>query len=505
MQTRSANEVQEVLAACEHHLRVGTKDAGIFCEMGRVLREFGREQEVKRCYKRAVELLQTAIRRTDVDLALQIESDVYFSFVRPVETEEHYYRCFSDWRDGMARLGHRLRDLRPWPDADPRKVAFVLPTGFRLGHTAVLLQYLGALRKRDGGGAVPVVYVISNCAPNFVEDCRTAGVQLVALENEVPGLASAGMSAKISALRQRLRDDRIGCAVWVSLLPGATFALASGLAPVQIFWALKFHPVAGPHIDGYLTNGAPGEKERRIGNQAWRVVPTPLAIELPPRDAERINEIRARYPEPFLFGTVAREEKIRSPEFLKAVAAILKARPDAGYVWTGRSPDRGISGFLDAEGVGGRCHFAGWVDAPLYASAFDVFLETFPFGCGITGYQALGAGTALLSYLNEDTVFGMQFWHQVKATTGPGSPRDLSGFPVLCARSPEDYVTLAGKLASDAGFRAETGKRGQAYFQQELSQNLSYTTEFFDAIGEIVADKMRRNAGTHGSTKDAAT
>lgn len=504
MQTRSANELQEVLAACEHHLRVGTTDARIFCEMGRVLREFGREQETKRCYKRAVELLQTAIRRADADLALSIEADVYFSFVRPVETEEHYYRCFSDWRDGMARLGRRFRDPRPWPDVDPRKIAFVLPTGFRLGHTAVLLQYLGAHRNLDQHGSMPVVYVISNCAPNFADDCRATGVQLVDLERDSPSLARAGMGAKISALRERLRDDRVGCAVWVSLLPGATFALASGLAPAQIFWALKFHPVTGPYIDGYLTNGAPGEKERRIGNQAWRVVPTPLAIELPSRDAGRIKEIRAGYPESFLFGTVAREEKIRSPDFLKAVAAILKACPNAGYVWTGRNPDRGISGFLDSEGVGARCHFAGWVDAPLYASALDVFLETYPFGCGITGYQALGAGTALLSYLNEDTVFGMQFWHQAKATiVGNGSP-DLSGFPVLCARSPEEYVALACKLASNSGFRAETGKRGQTYFQQELSQNLSHAAEFFDAIEKIAAKKLRRDARSPLLAQDAS-
>jgi hypothetical protein len=35
----------------------------------------------------------------------------------------------------------------------------------------------------------------------------------------------------------------------------------------------------------------------------------------------------------------------------------------------------------------------GWVDTPLYAAILDVFLETFPLGCGITGYQAIDEGT----------------------------------------------------------------------------------------------------------------
>ena len=70
---------------------------------------------------------------------------------------------------------------------------------------------------------------------------------------------------------------------------------------------------------------------------------------------------------------MAREDKIRSPEFLKAVAAILRAVPEAGYVWTGSRRDPEIEAFFAAQGVAGRCHFAGWIDAPLYASAFDAF------------------------------------------------------------------------------------------------------------------------------------
>jgi glycosyltransferase involved in cell wall biosynthesis len=267
-----------------------------------------------------------------------------------------------------------------------------------------------------------------------------------------------------------------------------------GLAPVQVFWALRFHPVAGPYIDGYLSYGAPGQRERFFGKQAWRVVPTPLAIEAPHADPQEVRLVRAQYPEPFLFGTVAREDKIRSPEFLKAVAAILKAVPAAGYVWTGREHDRRIDEFLAAQGVAERSHFAGWVDAPLYGSAFDAFLETFPLGCGVTGYQALGAGTPLLSYLDENTVFGMQYWNDIKASVAAGAAPDLSGYPILCARSPVEYVQLAQKLAADPGFRAAVGARGKAYFAQEITLGARQADEFFRAVEEVIAAKSARAA-----------
>jgi hypothetical protein len=493
MMNQAADELHELLATYERHIRAGTKDAGVFCAIGRAFLRLGREQDARRCYKRAVELMLAAIRVGNVDLALRYEHDLYISFVRVVESEEHYYRRFSDWREELARLGRRFRDVSTGADSDPQKIAFILLTGHVLGHTSVLLKYLAARNIKRGANdnLIPTIYVIEGCSPPFVEACRAAGANLVSLEQDLPALAKAGLGQKLLALRDRLRDDRIACAVWVSIPLASAFALSAGMAPVQIFWALKFHPVAGPYIDGYLTNGSPGQTERKFGKQSWQVVPTPLAIEMRHVDQDEVMRIRKSFSEPFLFGTVAREEKIQSPDFLRAVVKILKAQPEAGYLWTGRNAARPIVDYFEAQGVASRCHFIGWVDPVLYASAFDVFLETFPFGCGITGYQALGARTALLSYLSEDTVFGMQYWSQV----GNMSDADVTGFPVLCARNSEEYVNLAIRLASDSAFRGEVAARGHGFFQDELALGTSHAAAFFGAIKEIIASKLQRQAG----------
>jgi len=488
-------EAQRALAALQSLIRSGSRDASAFCELGPELERFGRPQEAKRCFRRAVELLQESARHDDADRALEIETRIYFAFVRPVETEQHYHRCFALWRDELGRLGRRLREEPAWVGRDAARVAFVLATGHRLGHTEVLVRYLRAYLRQADRTLKPRVYVYGEFSQPFIDMSREAGIELVLMLSEHPELQRLGPATRLAALRDRLRREGMGCAVWVSFPASVSFAFALGLAPVQILWSLRFHPVTSPYADGYVTYGAPGERERVFGKQAWRVVPTPLAIEPSRPDPEAVRAIRARFPQPFLFGTIAREEKIRSPDFLKAVAAILQRRPEAGFLWTGQKEDAAVASFFAANGVAGRCHFVGWVDPAAYAAAMDVFLETFPLGCGITGYQALGAATPLLSFLGPNTVFGMRYWDQFNGVgSGPGNTADpkspdLARYPVLCAASVEDYVELACRLAADADFRAATGRRGRSYFEQELDLENSSAAAFFGLIEETIAAK----------------
>jgi glycosyltransferase involved in cell wall biosynthesis len=488
-------EAQRALAALQSLIRSGSRDAGAFCELGPELERLGRPQEAKHCFRRAVEFLQEAARNGDADRALAIETRIYLAFVRPIETEQHYHRCFALWRDDLTRLGRRMRDERALAGRDATRVAFVLATGHRLGHTEVLVRYMRAYLRQPVRTLNPRVYVYGEFSQPFIDMSREAGFEPVLMLGEHPELQRHGQATWLTALRDQLRSERMGCAVWVSLPASVSFAFAMGLAPVQVLWSLRFHPVTSPYADGYITYGAPGERERVFGKQAWRVVPTPLAIEPSRPDPEAVRAIRARFPHPFLFGTIAREEKIRSPAFLKAVAAILQRRPEAGFLWTGHGEDAAVASFFAAHGVAERCHFVGWVDPAPYASAMDVFLETFPLGCGITGYQALGAATPLLSILGPNTVFGMRYWdHFNGAGSGPRETPDrkapdLAQYPVLCAASAEDYVELACRLAADPAFRAETGRRGRAYFEQELDLENSSAAAFFGLIEETIAAK----------------
>jgi predicted O-linked N-acetylglucosamine transferase (SPINDLY family) len=51
----------------------------------------------------------------------------------------------------------------------------------------------------------------------------------------------------------------------------------------------------------------------------------------------------------------------------------------------------------------------------LYANLADCFLETFPFGCGVTGMQALSHGTPVISLWDKDTLPTFYFEDAEKA------------------------------------------------------------------------------------------
>jgi hypothetical protein len=457
------------------------RDANAVCQLGNKALQMGLESLAARAREAMTAYLGALIEQGDVEGALFLEGLVYQSFVKAVEDEDHYERAFAQWREPLARLGRRFREpVAASPAA--RGIAFVFPAGVVLGHTEVLFRLL-----EDRDRARPVrIYALGPCQPDFLARAQALGVGVEAFAQE------GGMLDRLRWLRSRLAADAMRTAVWVSAPTTVIFAFAMGIAPVQVMWTLRYHPVRLPEVDAYVTYGSWGEESRVFHGQRWTVCPVPLALDPRPPAADAVAGLRARFPQDILFGTLAREEKIASRPFLESVAKILSAHPSAGYIWTGREMHAGIAAFFEGEGVAARCHFVGWVDTALHASILDVFLETFPLGCGITGYQALAAGVPVVSYLEENTIFGMQYWSELMARVGDraGVTREvLDEYPVLCARDSAEYAALAGRLATDAAFREHWRARESRFFGDEIAGIARYSKRFFAALDDAATRK----------------
>lgn len=460
----------------ERIVRSPPDDRAAIFRAGAAALRHGMAREADAMFSMGLQTLLHYIARRDAARALVAEIELYNTFVKAVESEDHYERCFAQWREPMLGLG-RAYAGPPAPRAargEALGIAFVFHTGSVLGHTEVLMRLL---ETRDGARLRPRLYSLFGQNEEFAARAAGVGVPVEAY----PG----GGAGPHEWLRGRIAANGEGTAVWVSAPPAALFVFGARVAPVQVFWSLKYHPVRAPEIDGYITYGSWGERERDFHGQRWTVCPVPLALDPRTPDPRAVEGLRARFPERVLLGTLAREEKIASRPFLESVAAILKRHPEAGFLWTGRARHAGIESLLASLGVADRCHFAGWVDTPLYAAALDVFLETFPLGCGITGYQALGAGVPLLSYLDANTVFGMQYWAEIAARGGAATREILDEYPVLVARDPAEYVELASRLIADPAFRESWRGRERAYYEDEIANIGRYSRRFFDTIAAI--------------------
>lgn len=473
-----AGERAEVAAQLAAALAARPRVFTEICELGTRAQRLGMKEEAGAALAAAGDFVAHAARTGHAEIALHAEITVYASFVRACEDEAHYEGAFALWRDALAAAG-RAR-AAPMDRVPGRAIGFVLPTGVILGHTEVLFRLL----ESRGPGVDARIYVYGQSYPDFLARAAALGVPV---ETFPP--RQAPYVERIDWLRERIAADAVAAAVWVSSPTHALYAFARRIAPVQVFWSLRYHPVRLPEIDGYITYGAWQEAERVFHGQAWTVCPVPLALDPRLPAADEVARLRARFPEPLLVGTLAREEKIDSPAFLEAVAEVLRRNPRCGYLWTGRKPHAGIEETFRRAGVADRCHFVGWVDTPLFAAALDLFLETFPLGCGITGYQALAAGVPVLSYALPNTIFGMQYWSDLmeKAGSAEAATREmLDTYPVLSARDPREYAELATRMLCDAGFREGWKAREKRFFDEEIAGIGRYARRFFDTLEAIM-------------------
>ncbi len=483
-----APDPRATVAELDRALRETPNNVPAICLLGGAAHRLGLPDAAARAFDRAVEILLDCIRARDASGALAVENAIYQSFVKAVEDEDHYESAFARWREPLAQLGREMRVPLKAPPApvSSRTLGFILHAGVMLGHTEVLFRLIEAC---DRAAVEPRLYVLERCEADFMARAAALGVHVAAFP-EAGAKAGPPINyyARLLGIRERMAQDGVGCAVWVSIPITATFAFALGMAPAQVFWSLRYHPVRLPEIDGYITYGSWAESERTFHGQRWSVCPVPLALDPRPPAPAAVRELRSRFPEAVLLGTLAREEKIASAPFLESVAAILRRHPQCGYLWTGQARHPGIERFFGDKGVASRCHFVGWVDTPLYAAALDGFLETFPLGCGITGYQAMGAGVPLLSYLDANTVFGMQYWSELAARAGAigrVSREMLDEYPLLCARDAREYVELASRLVTDAAYREAWRSRERRFCEDEIRGIARYSKRFFDTLRSI--------------------
>ncbi len=442
----------------------GTVDLMKVVSIGKKLKQEGFQAESDICFNISVKALHDFGNAGQVDNCFAMENLIYSAFVKTTENEEHYYNCFKLWTSLLQDLG-RKQQIQLRQNRDARKICFVLQNAVLLGHTEVMLKVIDSWRQMNLDVEVWVA-AFGSVDPAFAQMLQQRSIKL--LEPIVVQGQRISLSQSFPRFRQQLDALNIHNVVWVSVPTSASYAMAMKLAPRQVFWSLKLHPVFVPEADAHICNGHESEDIRIYNGNPWTVATFPLTVALKDNQPSDIAAFRAQFPaDAVLLGTLAREEKLNSQDFLTAICTILARNPKAHYIWTGRQQPANIVSAFQAAGVASRCHFVGWVDTNLVAEALDIFLETFPFGCGVTGFQAMGHGTPLLSMRAADTLYSLLV-PPFKADDPRPARADLENASILTAVEPQHYVELAQRLIDDLEFREMISQREKAYYNNEL-------------------------------------
>jgi len=163
-----------------------------------------------------------------------------------------------------------------------------------------------------------------------------------------------------------------------------------------------------------------------------------------------------------LLYTINREQKIRNPDFLAAVADVLEQVPGACFVWTGQERLAEIDDFFDGRCLLPRTYFAGWVNPDDLITAGDVFLDT-PVLSGTIAARAAAAARPLVTFAKSQSWINVYARiHSADVAAGK-APKELaldafSGSAPFEFATHEDYVGAAVRLATDTDFRIAYGK-----------------------------------------------
>ncbi len=453
--------------------------------------------------------MKRALAAQQPDAGLMLEVAVLNEYVAQKETEEHFASCVRRWTDEMRVAGKRFAsELPPLPRRAPPallKVAFFVHQLSSLAHVRLLLDVLEGHAQLAEPLLSPLIVCLRRSGnPMIVE--RIERLSMEVLEISDPELRFAG-AAEMRGLREAMTARSVDAIVWVSLVPIMPFAFSLHVAPVQIWWAMKYHSLEFPEIDGYLTGGNVAGGTRRIGDREWRAGPIAAEDWLAPELAAEAAKVRAGYPQHrVLYGCFGREEKLNSDPFLDAVIAVLKAVPDAGFLWTGRQQHPAIQARFESAGVSARCHFIGWVNTRLYAQVIGVFLDSFPFPCGYTLYESMAAAKPAVLYASAEAMEtgarsmiepllleqqgSQQDWDMARTIFQPDSGTDL----YLCARDRDQYVAHAVRLGIDDSLRQRVGKAGQAFIERFMSDRKRLGRIYAEHIATIVREASLRNS-----------
>ncbi|MGQ0653695.1 MAG: tetratricopeptide repeat protein [Betaproteobacteria bacterium] len=440
------------------------------------------------------------------DLALMLESVALVEYVAQRETEAHFAACVADWTDDMRAAGRGFAQSAPSPRVSPARiprVAFIVNVLSDLAHVRLMVDMLEGHAELAQPLIEPLVFAFRR-APNTVNASRLErlGIELAAREPATGPLAAA----EIKALRGRLAECGVDAVIWVSHVAAMPFSFAMGLAPVQIWWSLKYHGMAFPEIHGYLTAGGVTGGTRDIGGHLWRSGPVGAGDWYRPEQASHAAALRGTYRSELLFGCFAREEKLAEPAFLSAVTRVLRSLPQAGFLWTGRQQHPAVQAAFDAGGVADRCHFIGWVNTSLYAQVIDLFLDSFPFPCGYTLYEAMAAARPAVLFASEESarvgarslieplLSGVAGTEQERAEAQSlFSPRPDENL-FFCARSEDEYVAFAVALGRDPALRSRAGAAAQAFVRRFMANKQHVGRVYARHIVELVEARARAAA-----------
>ncbi len=445
-------------------------------------------------------IMKSLLKCGHLNLALKLEATIYNAFIKQIETESHFTQHFSQWVPAMEAAGKKVSKTltrMPFPQSGVIKIAFFIHASSRLAHLELLLNMLKGIQSLIEKPFEPRVIIFSGDNNKLSSELDETGISYYSVDKAYPELKDAYFN-KIMKVRDYCQNEKITAIVWVSVETLMALSFGIRVAPVQIWWAMKYHGANIQSMDGAVTGGSLS-RFKNINGKQWRTARIGHTNWVTPEYAKEAKMTRDKFkPYSILLGSFGREEKLNNQDYLMAVVKILKNNPDCAFLWTGRTELPEIKKTFEDAAVQAQCFYIGWVNTRFYAHAIDIFLDSFPFPCGFTALEAMALGKAIVFFASkESSTTGVRgaitplLERREGTLSQQNTMRDVFHYGsdntlYLCAESADEYVAMADSLIKNVEYRDSSGlasaKAVELFFSDKTEMAKSYAEHFLEII-----------------------
>lgn len=428
------------------------------------------------------------------DELLWLESQCHEIMVKQDENEQRFQYVSQLLAQRTERAG--LITKKTLPSLNLRepnsKVAFFIHAASTLAHVEGFLNTISALKTHTKIKIEPVLVIFSGKDENLNSRCRDLGIQIKSLDEE--GNRNS-VTAKLIETRNFLIEEEINVLVWLCLAAFMPFAMTIRMAPIQVWWSMKFHSYFSPSIDVYLASYF----QASIPSMGNHWLESFLPYEVPPKPTElKIQQARAALGnEVRIIAALAREEKIANALFLNKVRTILESTDNTIFVWTGRQESRDVRLFFEKHQLANRVTFVGWVDINLYANVIDILIDTFPSASGFTLLNAMAAGKPVLFSPPQFSSHRGVISATLSKVPSTLTRDELSLWEYTLSRS-EDYLAFLEEL-QDPAFVSSIGNLNKKIIEKIMA-NSHASAQLYEAHFNKIMAGAHRPSGTTMTT-----
>lgn len=419
-----------------------------------------------------------------IDHAFFFEQQIYQTFISKCETEEAFNFGMELTKDSATRAGIRVKGELgdknfEFSNSKPI-IGFFFHNASMLAHISSVQKYLSSAYVKGYPDFVPILFCLGGRNEEFEQAFSEIDVKVIYLDLDLnySNKKIHSLATRLIQLRticEQLKVDKI---VWGCLASFMPFAFNMRLAKEQIWWSQKWQDFNFNGLDKRIYSFNKDFIQEQFG-QKWFGGWFQRDSWLGKVKNNDVKEIRDKFAGKIILGSLCRTEKMNNLEYLRTISEILKRNENVVYLWAGRHKVSSIHDHFVQEGVEGRTRFIGWVDTAVYASAFDIFLDSFPAGSGITALQAMEAGTPVVSkkcdQINSKSL-DILFTSLMSSNQTPQSishsdsklAKISKADGMLIARDSKNFISQVDQLIKNHKYRVSFGKNCQAFIIKNM-------------------------------------